>query len=573
MGCDAESTAFHRLLFGPTGFLGGNLNHVAEATGVERIILDRLAVVPVLHSLRFEVQMARRADDVEQIFDAIAAGRCGQFIDERMNGERVINVRYRAHPALPDVILRGPVFGAMVRNIVGQIHPAHAHFEFLSIPGRGIEGGADGGEDAALQPSGRAALGVGAGFHVHGRYRMIEVELDIFFAAPDYLHRLVELLCEDGSFGYVIRFRLAAEPSAQQGNVADDVFLLDAECGGYGLLHGLRILRCRPDGGLAVLHFGYRGGRFHWGVRQHRYIIFGFVDFGCLGEGRVHVADVADLLLRFAGGFEKRFLVGFRIEGGVLAEVPIHLEFLAALHCRPCVVGDDGYPAQCLKVVRRLEAVDHYRLLHALYGECRFVVEAFELSAIDRGAFDRSVDHAGDARIHAEGALAHYDVVQIRGGDAFAHVAEFGWGLQPEFFLLRDRLQGGQRGQFAVAEFLAALVNDLVIDGLAFGSGHLPFFRSRAFQHQTGTGAGFADGYDEVANGAGTICVLRAVLGIADGLFDLDALPIGFEFVGQNHGQDGADPCAHFGSVREDDERAVGFEAQPDSGMPRGIGG
>src|SRR6185436_3952428 len=99
--------------------------------------------------------------------------------------------------------------------------------------------------------------------HVHGRHGVIEIELDVFFAAPNYFDRLVELLRKNGCFGGIVRFRFAAETSAEQRDVTDDVFLLNTDSCGYSVLYGLWILGAGPNGGLAVLYFGHGGGRFH----------------------------------------------------------------------------------------------------------------------------------------------------------------------------------------------------------------------------------------------------------------------------------------------------------------------
>ena len=69
------------------------------------------------------------ADHVEQIFDAIAPGRGRQFIGERLHGEGVRNVGHRSHPADAHLRFAGPHFGAEVRNIEGNVVPAHAQLE------------------------------------------------------------------------------------------------------------------------------------------------------------------------------------------------------------------------------------------------------------------------------------------------------------------------------------------------------------------------------------------------------------------------------------------------------------
>ena len=76
--------------------------------------------------------------------------------------------------------------------------------------------------------------------------------------------RLADFLRKDGGFGDVIGFGFAAETSAQQSDVADDVFRLDAECQGHGGNDGLRILGGRPDFDFAVAVMGHGGGVVPW---------------------------------------------------------------------------------------------------------------------------------------------------------------------------------------------------------------------------------------------------------------------------------------------------------------------
>ena len=188
--------------------------------------------------------------------------------------------------------------------------------------------------------------------------------------------------------------------------------------------------------------------------------------------------------------------------------------------------------------------------------------------------FDGRVDHAGHPRIHSERRVAVQDVVQIGDRHVLADVTILGRRLEFELFLLRNGLLRGQRHQFAEAQLAIGFgMHHLVILGLAFGNRHAPLRRRRAFEHHARGGAGFAHRIVEIANRFRTVGVLATVFLVTDGLFDLDALPIGFQFFGDNHGQRGANARAHFRTVRDDDHAAVGFQAQIDAGLPGGIAG
>ena len=190
----------------------------------------------------------------------------------------------------------------------------------MSSSKRAILGGdivlrSDGRKHAALQPSRGPALFVRRRLHVHGRHGMIKVEANVVFAAPNHLHRLAQLLGENGRFRDVIRFRFASETAAQQRHVASDVRRLDAQGLRDGILHGLRILRRRPRLHFAVLEFRDGNRRLHGSVRQMRHIIFGLVHLRRILERGIHVAIVARHLAGLARGLPQRFLVRHRIEG------------------------------------------------------------------------------------------------------------------------------------------------------------------------------------------------------------------------------------------------------------------
>jgi hypothetical protein len=53
-------------------------------------------------------------------------------------------------------------------------------------------------------------------------------------------------------------------------------------------------------------------------------------------------------------------------------------------------------------------------------------------------------------------------------------------------------------------------------------------------------------------------------------LLDSDLFPIGFEFVGDDGGETGANARSHFGAMSGDDDAAVGFETEIDAGVPCG---
>ena len=228
MGGDAQSAILRRLLIRPAGLVGGQLNHAPQPRRVEGKFLRRLAVVPELGAFGGEVDFAIGPQGGQQVFDAVATGGSGEFVDEGVDAKGVVNIGHGAHPADAEMILRRTIFGAHVRHRERRIGEAHAQFELFAVFGGGVERGADRRKNRALQPSRRRTLGIDSRLEVHGSDGVIVVETDIFFAAPDDLHRLAELLRKQRCFRYVIGLTFTPEPAAQQGNVTDNVFFFDA---------------------------------------------------------------------------------------------------------------------------------------------------------------------------------------------------------------------------------------------------------------------------------------------------------------------------------------------------------
>ena len=77
----------------PAGLLRDGIDHLAQSAGVERIALGRLGVIPrVVHRPRIDAP--RGADQLEQIVLRVATRRRGELGDERLDRERVRNVRH-----------------------------------------------------------------------------------------------------------------------------------------------------------------------------------------------------------------------------------------------------------------------------------------------------------------------------------------------------------------------------------------------------------------------------------------------------------------------------------------------
>ena len=66
------------------------------------------------------------------------------------------------------------------------------------------------------------------------------------------------------------------------------------------------------------------------------------------------------------------------------------------------------------------------------------------------------------------------------------------------------------------------------------------------------------------------VCILVAILRIANGLIELDLRPIGVEFVSDYERKSGSAATAHFGAMSNDGDRSVGCDGQPHIGVQGG---
>ena len=189
-----------------------------------------------------------------------------------------------------------------------------------------------------------------------------------------------------------------------------------------------------------------------------------------------------------------------------------------------------------------------------------------------RSAFDRRVHHARHARILSEHAAAIDDVGQVGDGDILADVAVIGGGFVLQSGHSGDRQLRGRGGQIAVAQLAAGRgVHHFMILRLHFGHGNAPLRGRGLLEHRARGGAGLPHGLVETTDGVRPVGILIAVFSVADRLLNLDAIPVGVEFIGNHHGESRANAGAHFRAVRDDDHRAVGLDAEVDAWMPGGL--
>ena len=171
---------------------------------------------------------------------------------------------------------------------------------------------------------------------------------------------------------------------------------------------------------------------------------------------------------------------------------------------------------------------------------------------------DHGVLHAGDLHVDAEGGLA-YDHVGIVHADHFlADVTPLTRILERDVLGTRNLQCGSGLDQLAVIGGLARRqVNALVVLRLTLGSRHVPIDRRGLVEHRASGRAELAHALEVVAHAARTVRVLVAVHLVAHRLFDLDAAPVGFQFIGEDHRHAGAHALTHFRAVRDDGHGAA----------------
>src|SRR5664279_329855 len=88
-----------RLLLAPAGLLRHQFDDVSQASGIHWIFLRRSAVVRVFHAQRFEIDLARRTNEIESVLDVVSPRVCRQLGSKSLHRERLVDVGHRAQPA------------------------------------------------------------------------------------------------------------------------------------------------------------------------------------------------------------------------------------------------------------------------------------------------------------------------------------------------------------------------------------------------------------------------------------------------------------------------------------------
>ena len=323
---------------------------------------------------------------------------------------------------------------------------------------------------------------------------------------------------------------------------------------------GLGRLEAAPHLALAPGDADGRGGRLHGRVGEVRGVVLGLEAARGAGHGRVDVAVVAHDLPGLARGLLQRRLEGHRVVARVRAVVPRDLQRLPALHGGPGVAGDHPDAAQRIELGGRRAGLDRHHLHDARHLERLGRVEARHLAAVHRRARHDRVEHPVQARVDAVLRLAGDDVPAVDELQlALADVAELRRILEAHRVPGRDRQPGRGLGERAVPGAPARrAMHDLVVLRLHFLHGHVPPGGGGRLEHGAGGRAAAAHGVEEMPRAPRAVGVLVAeALLVAGRLRDADALPVGFQLVGHDHGHAGPHALPHLGAVAHDGDGAV----------------
>ena len=354
-----------------------------------------------------------------------------------------------------------------------------------------------------------------------------------------------------------------------------DVGDIELEIPGHRLacIHG-RLHGC-PYFGFAVGHVrhGYHG--FHLGVRQVRHIVLGRHAAGGPSQRSRHVAVGAAGLARLPDRLFERLLVGRAVVGGVGAVIPRNAQGVASLHRRPRARSNHGDASEGKETAGHRRGRDGHNALNPLHLFREGVVNAHHRATPHRRACDHRHLHAGQHDVGTVDGRArrHGHEVDTR------HRLAFPSTLDGRF---DAHARSNRHGNGTCRTHECTKGNCASAGGVTYHAvlrhhitrRNTPLTRGGVFEQGAHCGSCFPVLGQEVADAGGAVGVLTAVLGfIAERLHNTTARPVGFHFVGDDHGHGGANALSHLGPMTDNGHRAVFVEANVRVRLPRlGLG-
>ncbi len=124
----------------PTGHVRDLFDDSRVSARVDRMILERVAVVRIFGAIVSRIHLARLAKQFQQMIFRIHASEVREFIDEADSGERVENIADRTQPADAQMRFGISRFDLHVGDVVGIVDQAEIEFEAAWARSHRIEG-------------------------------------------------------------------------------------------------------------------------------------------------------------------------------------------------------------------------------------------------------------------------------------------------------------------------------------------------------------------------------------------------------------------------------------------------
>src|SRR5690606_12221332 len=175
-----------------------------------------------------------------------------------------------------------------------------------------------------------------------------------------------------------------------------------------------------------------------------------------------------------------------------------------------------------------------------------------------------------DVRTVVRATGAHGDIVDD--GHVLSDVLPLGRLFERQLANVSLRIEAGSDvDDFTEIQRLVGVLQvQAVIAGEHLATVDRPALGRCPLQYVTSGGAEFAHGIETVTRAAGSVRVLTidarrvVLLGVAGSLPDFYAIPIGLEFVRENHGHARTDALAHLRSAAGQGDGAVAIDADED---------
>ena len=395
--------------------------------------------------------------------------------------------------------------------------------------------------------------------------RTEEIVLHVLFSGPQHFYRraIGHFLGNQGRHaGEILRAAATTQAATELHRMHMHVLLRHTGCRCSTHQRAFEVLRRDPDVDPTVLDHHRGAHRFHGRVRQIGREVLRLQHLGRFGKTLGHIAIAA---CHCGVGCCQTSLEHFHDAAtgdvAIAADVPVDGHILERFLGAPPAVTHHRHETTLLTLA--LHHLDDAATIGELGG-----IKRFDLATEHRALRHRGIQHAGHLRIDTVALTTHDGVLDVAPLHRLAGNLPVLRVFQCHF--LRCRLLGCGIGQLAVAQLLVAgLVDDHAVLRHAFTRRDIPLLGSSGDQHFACGGTGLAQIFLRVANSAAAHGrhiapdALAAHLLVGQGVFDLDLLPVGFQFLGHQLRCRGHAALTHLGAGVLDDHGVIGTHLHP----------